>query len=226
MRKDWFSIGFLLLLAFGIGGVVASVAVPVRNSLLLKQTHHDLRWIGMALHRYHDEQGAFPPVVVRDGEGVAIHSWRSLIEPQMAAIVETPDDFTSYEMSEPWNSPGNSNTSSRHRFGSHPYQFLAIVGPQAAWRADGTRQLTEFTDGPRATVLVIGLRRTGVDWHEPRDAAFDGNLIHLDGRPLDLTQDVFLLTADGMVRYHKDGLPAEILAAMITIAGGETVTEW
>ncbi|MFK5282099.1 DUF1559 domain-containing protein, partial [Lacticaseibacillus paracasei] len=68
-----FLIGFVALLAYGIQ--------ESRRHLILVQTHQDLKWIGIALHRYHDQHGHFPPVVELDSSGSPMHSWRAIIQP-------------------------------------------------------------------------------------------------------------------------------------------------
>ena len=43
----------------------------------------NLRAIGLALHRYHDDYGAFPPAVLTDEDGEPLHSWRVLVLPYL-----------------------------------------------------------------------------------------------------------------------------------------------
>ena len=100
-RKNW-----LVAIFFGGIGICACVLVVnvvagVRHGMMLKQTHNDLKWIVMALHDYHDAHGHFPPTVIRDDEGSAIHSWRSVIQDELRNVVKTEDRFDAYDLSQP-----------------------------------------------------------------------------------------------------------------------------
>ena len=226
IRKNWLVAAIAAILVVVALVLVVSIATKTHQQLIGKQTHNDLKWIGRALHQYHDRHGKFPPVAIRDEQGRPIHSWRSLIQRDLADVVETDDDFREYDLSQPWDSETNRNADTKHRFGNHPYQFLAIVGPNAAWDHQGTRSTADFADRG-GTALVIGVRNTGIRWGEPADAhVSDGGMLTVDGRNLDLTRDVFLLTADGAVRYARDGIPAAAWSALVTINAAETVPEW
>jgi hypothetical protein len=225
--KKWF-----LAICAGVLTIVGVVIVVnavggVRRSLVLKQTYNDLKWIGMALQQYHEIHGSFPPAVVRDANDNALHSWRSVIQTQLADIVRTSDDFRSYKFSEPWDCEANKRSDMGHRFGTHPYQFIALVGPNAAWSASGSRKLADFTDGSSNTALVVAVRNTGIRWSEPVDAVVtESGTLSVNGHPVDLLNDVFVLTADGAVRYAGHGLPNDTLSALLTIKGGDTVGGW
>ena len=213
-----------------IGILSAAVVVTYltwRPALIGMQTHNDLKWISLALQNYHDVYDSYPPAVVRDDDGNAVHSWRSVIGPYLKAIVETRDNFDAYDLLEPWNSETNLQADTLHRFGNHPYQFLAIVGPHAAWRQSGVRQHSEFTDGTADTVMIIGVEKTDVRWHEPRDAIVnDAGVLTIDGREIPRSDIRFVLTADGSARYVGGTLGEHDLKAMLTIDGSEQVREW
>lgn len=227
IRKNWIIAICLAALAVLAGVLVVNGIANIRRSLLLKQTHNDLKWIVMALHSYHDTHGRFPPAVLRDGNGNPIHSWRSLIRGEMANIVETADRFDSYDLSQPWDSQTNQQSISDHRFGTYPYQILAVVGPNAAWRADGTRSLSEFKDGTGNTILLIAVRNTGAPWHQPVDAMVsDSGRLSVNNRELDLSTDVFVVTADGSVRYAPNGIAPNTMSALLTINAGDEVADW
>lgn len=223
IRKNW--IIAICLAAFGV--LVVNVVANVRRSLLLKQTHNNLKWVVMALHNYHETHGSFPPAVLRDGNGNPVHSWRSLIQGEMANIVETEDRFGSYDLSQPWDSQANEQSISDHRFGTHPYQILAVVGPRAAWRADGTRSLSEFNDDTGNSILLIAVRNTGVAWHQPVDAVVsDSGTLSVNNRELNLSTDLFVVTADGSVRYIENGIADDAMSALLTINAGDAIADW
>jgi hypothetical protein len=181
------------------------------------QTSNDLKWFGMAIHRYYKEHGSYPPATVQYENSALTHSWRSVLQHHLSKAVETKDDFDAYDFNEPWNSPANLDTAKNHRFGDHWYQFLAVTGPDTAWG----KKTSEITDGTANTVLVIGIRNSGVSWNEPKDFVFDGKNLTLDGQPIQLSKDVFVLQADTSVDYFADGIPNNKLKPLLTANGGD-----
>ena len=145
----------------------------------------------------------------------------------MANAVETGEDFRSYDFSQPWNSEANEESQNRHRFGTHPFQFLAVVGPHAAWSFEGSRTLKDFKDRKSSTLMVIAMQPRTVRWHEPHDAQVceDGTL-EVNGVPLDLSGALFVLMADGSVSSLPHGISQMELLPWLTIDADDAVTEW
>ena len=227
IRKNWLVAIFLGGMGICACVLVVNVVAGIRHGMTLKQTHNDLKWIVMALHDYHDAHGHFPPTVIRDDDGSAIHSWRSVIQDELRNIVETEDRFDAYDLSQPWDAPTIRAASSQHRFGSHPYRILAVVGHNAAWHPTRTRSMADFADGTRNTVLLIAVRNSDCAWHEPVDAVVNASgKLTVNNEELDLSSDVFLVTADGTVHSAANGVPTEILSALLTINAGDTVGDW
>jgi hypothetical protein len=59
--------------------------------------------IGIALHSYHNEHGALPPLYTVDEEGKPLHSWRVLILP----YIEQQELYRQIRKDEPWDSEHN-----------------------------------------------------------------------------------------------------------------------
>jgi hypothetical protein len=199
-------------------GVSANEA---RKSLKLKQAHNDLRWIGLALHQYHETYGCFSSPVVYDDTGKPMHSWRSLIQPQLAFTGVNDEGFAMQRFDEPWNNPHNLAAAKANRFNRQDYSFLAIVGPEAVWQEDGSRRVRDFKDGPPKTILIVGIKNIEVGWHEPCDLTFDGKKLRLerDGqkRRIDLSKfQWFALFADGRVSVMGEGMAETDIKALIT----------
>jgi hypothetical protein len=227
-RKDWLALGGACwICAIAIWAFAYAIWLG-REQLRITTYHHDLKWIGMALHQYHDLHGSFPPVVVRDEDGTALHSWRSLIQPQLFEIHRDGQRSETYSLSEPWDSSQNQQSLKDHRFGRHRCQFLAVVGEHAAWQPDGVRRLREFTDGTSQTILVIAVRDSGIPWNQPTDAVVtDAGTLTVNGRPLDVAGvEVFVLKADGTVSFFKRGIEQTLLRALLTIDAGDSVTDF
>jgi hypothetical protein len=132
---------------------------------------HILRHIGMALLCYHDRYGAFPPAVVRDEAGRAMHSWRVLILP----FVEEEYLYRQYDFSQPWDSPHNrkllettprifrcSQIATRSP-GQTP--FLAVVEPSGSWSIERVGVPARSALVP----LVLEVPSKAVAWTEPVD---------------------------------------------------------
>lgn len=66
----------------------------------------NLRQISIALQKYHETYGSFPPAYVCDQAGKPMHSWRVLILPYLGE----EKLYAKYNISEPWDSPGNHET--------------------------------------------------------------------------------------------------------------------
>jgi hypothetical protein len=69
-----------------IGGLVLfAVLLPVvrsaRESARREQCKDNLKQIGLALQRYHDAFGCFPPAAIVDRQGKPTLSWRVAILP-------------------------------------------------------------------------------------------------------------------------------------------------
>lgn len=75
----------------------------IRNAAGRAMCNNNLKQIGLALHRYHDVHGTFPPLYTVDEEGKPLHSWRVLILPYL----ESDALYRSIRLDEPWDSEHN-----------------------------------------------------------------------------------------------------------------------
>ena len=196
--------------------------IQVRRTVELMKAHNDLKWVIMTLHAYHDKHEHFPLAVEIDEQGQPMHSWRTIIEPFLDSS-NSRSMLNSYDFKQRWDSESNNASIQQHPLGHIPFQFLAVVGPHAAWNRDGPRKIADFKDGTANTIMLIGIRDSGIAWNEPYDAVFDGKDILVNGRPLELNQKIFAAFADGSVRY---GVYRHDMAALFTIDAGDTVPEW
>ncbi|MCA8992545.1 MAG: DUF1559 domain-containing protein [Planctomycetaceae bacterium] len=205
----------------GVALLVTPALFDMSNTLKLMGTHNDLKNFVVALSSYHDVYGSFPAVVTSTDDGTQIHSWRSVIlRHEFPGMTDSV-----YDLSQPWNSSHNLDAGRRHRHGRCDFQPLAVLGPCAAWQEQVTRSYADLTDGASNVVMAIAVRGSGVDFHEPKDLVLREDELTLDGQQLDTSQELFLLLADGSVRYYSDGIPKEVLYPMLTIDGGEKV-DW
>lgn len=204
---------------------------------------NNLKNLGLALHNYHDTYKTFPPAIIRDSSGRPHLSWRTLVLP----FVEPYPLYNNYKLDEPWDSPHNKSLlsgnvevfrcpSRRSGIGKPTTTYVAVIGPNTAWRSDGTVvSARDFTDGMSNTILLVEIKEAGIHIFEPRDLSLDqmtttinspvGQGISSDHRFKAESLGVHVLMADGTVRWLPNNVPPEVIHAMLTINGGEKIIE-
>lgn len=193
-----------------------------------------LHQLGIGLLNYVDKHGALPPVVVSDSDGQAIHSWRTLILPE----VEEQTLYSRFTLDEAWNNQGNFQLSQtpltvfqcpdERGIGPYDTSYVAVIGPGTAWRRDRGVKLSEITDGAANTILLVEMPKSGIKWAKPQD-------LDLNDLPQGITQQNLLQSlachhsgfnavfADAHVEFIPSTIPWQDFMALLTIAGGETV---
>lgn len=184
----------------------------------LSECKNNLKQLGFALHNYHDVYKSFPPAIVRDKNARPHLSWRTLLLP----FAEQGAMSDEYRLDEPWNSPHNKNLppssievfrcpSNRTDFGKPTTNYVAVIGPNTAWRSDGTVvSIQDFTDGVSNTILLVETKEAGIHLFEPRDLSLDqmtlsinspvGQGISSDHRLKTESLGIHVLMADGTVK--------------------------
>ena len=210
--------------------VLAGMLMPAINSAEGVHGHetcvNNLYQIALALQEYHHANGCFPPVYTSDKHGKPMLSWRVLILPYM----DCEQVYAMYNLTEPWDGPTNKKASALHLRGfacpSDPItnasdasqtNYVAVVGPNAAWWKDRPRKLADFGGEAAHTIMIVEVADSGISWAEPRDLPLeaigaadarslpppmlskhgqdDGFLFTYDYSPL-----VYVAMADGSVR--------------------------
>jgi type II secretory pathway pseudopilin PulG len=96
-----------LLVVLGVIAILIALLLPMRRSAgeasRRSMCSNNLKQIGIALHNYADEYGAFPPAYTVDAEGKPLHSWRTLILP----FIEQGPLYEKIDLSKPWDDPAN-----------------------------------------------------------------------------------------------------------------------
>lgn len=203
------------------------------------QCKNNLKQFGLAFQNYHEAFGSFPPAVVHDASGRAVHSWRTALLPYL----ELAPLFDSYRWQEPWNGSGNNKllTSNVEVFScpeppidKHPpnTSYLAIVGANTAWRSDGTTvRLSDITDDHSSTILLVEVQNSGIHIFEPRDLSIDQMPLTINpksGQGISSRHypgGANALMVDGTVKWLTNDLSPDVLHAMLTINGGEKIIE-
>jgi hypothetical protein len=180
---------------------------------------------------YEEDHGTLPPAYIADESGKAMHSWRVLLLPYLGY----DELYSLYDFSEAWNGPNNSRLAEMmppvyrcpgYR-GSHRYttSYVAVVGPETAWRGDKGVPLGEVTDYGSETVLIVEVADSDINWMEPRDMSFEQALA---GVNVDMRHGISSYHRGGAFcgflygsAFLRDGTPPETLKALLTISGGE-----
>ena len=233
--------GYAVMLLFCLCGVCVLPAFSsAREAARRGQCSNQLKQIALALHNYYDLYQAFPPAMIRDENGRALHSWRVLILPFM----EEQGLYKKYRFDEPWDGPNNrlllaemprvyACPSNRRTgaTGQTATSYVAVVGPGTAWPNDRGRRFREFTDGTSNTLLVLETHGPPIPWMEPRDLSFEDAVAVLSApEPNDyghVHQGFFYDTSYGRNAALADGavhflgfLPPEMAASLIGIDNG------
>jgi hypothetical protein len=136
---------------------------------------NNLKYIGLALHNYHDQYGCLPPAYVADEQGRPMHSWRVLILP----FLELGDIHAQYNFDEPWDGPGNRRLLTmkvpsvfqcpEDTASPTATSYVVVVGPDTMWPGSTSGKFADIADGTSNTLMVVEVAESGIHWMEPRD---------------------------------------------------------
>lgn len=190
--KVWLAvIGFavLLMVLLVMGGRI--LAGMIRAKMQQDQCAGQLHKIWVALDNYFNEYGEYPPAVVRDKNGAAMHSWRVLVLPFLGQQEEQL--YKEYHFDEPWNGPHNRELAEAMpqvygcpcdaaAFVSSHTSYLAVIDGATANFATEPENPDVNKPPPKAGApakpktpfLVVEVAESGISWLEPRDFVLGG----------------------------------------------------
>lgn len=226
-----------VLMVLCIGGlVVALLLTPVRTvheAARRSTCRNNLKQLSLALHNYVEMYGTLPPAYTTDANGKPLHSWRTLILPQM----ELGRLYESIDLTKPWDDPVNAEacqtivpgyqcpSSVTDPAKNNHTTYLAVVTPNSCFRAGKSVSLSEIADGTSNTLMVIEVdTEHAVPWMAPVDA--DEQLVMSIGPESELAHSggVNAAFVDGSVHFlMTDDLSATDRRALISIAGNDNV---
>jgi hypothetical protein len=202
------------------------------------ECQNNMREVAQAILSYQNAKGHLPPPYVADKNGNPLYSWRVLLLPYL----ERRDIYDQWKFDEPWDSSNNKPLSDvylelfRCPSDSHeePRQsltnYVAVVGPGTAWEEDTKLNTANFKDGAGNTLLLVEIKDSDIHWAEPRDLNFSTMAMtinpakgpgiaskHPGGAPV-----VF---ADKRVTFIREDTTPDVLKALLTRDGGETVSK-
>jgi hypothetical protein len=193
------------------------------------RSSNNLKQIGLALHNYHDANGAFPSAAAyHDNNGKPLLSWRVAILP----YVEEQALYQQFRFNEAWDSKHNKTllakmpkifapTIQGKPAKANTTYYQVFTGPDAPFdpKAKFGPRIRTITDGTSNTAMVVEAGEA-VEWTKPVDLVYDAKkpLPKLGGLFAEGFHVVFF---DGSVRQVGRKAQDAPLRAMITPAGGE-----
>lgn len=200
------------------------------------QCNGHLKQLGVALHNYHSQNGCFPPPYIADESGNPMHSWRVLLLPYMGC----QDLYDRYRFDEPWNSPHNRELernmppvlrcpSAQSKSGNTNTSYVAVIGPGLLFDPARVNRIADVANGLSNTIAIVestGPQGAGIPWMAPADLDLDTMNPVINGIPGPAIASTHahgagILTADGAAHFIKEGISAQTLRAMLTIAGDD-----
>jgi hypothetical protein len=166
-------------------------------------------------------------------DGRPWHSWRVLLLPYLGQ----QELYDAYDFSEPWDGPDNRKLAKRmpelyafhgaYRPGNTTANYLAVVGPETVWPGSQTVTSEDVSDGWSTTILLVENLGSDVHWMEPRDLTFaDADFAVHNPRGISSPhEEPAVVTLSGSPWQVNKELTAETLRALLTIQGGERLTE-
>jgi hypothetical protein len=232
-RKYWIiGLGTLGLVIFGFvaySSIVFLLSTPAFRNLQdvrnRSMSMNNLKKIALALNAYAATHGTYPPAIVYDGKGVAMHSWRVLILRELGEH----SLYSQYNFNEPWDSEVNLAVATKcpsvyvcpNSLSNSECSYFLVVGGNTVFPNGPPLGPEEITDGTRNTILVAEAMNATHEWTKPIDIVYGGNsAIKLGGNH---KGGIAASTADGTPLWIPDNTPSTLLDSMITPNGGEQV---
>ena len=196
----------------------------------------NFRELALAIHNYYDTHKIMPPAYTIDEKGNKLHSWRVLLLPYLGY----EDIYSQIRLDEPWNSEYNKQFNDMvlpvfqcHEiaFADHPKPvttYAAIVGREGVFEENGKQiGFIDIRDGMSNTLLFVE-RATPVNWMEPTDITFDeavkGVGVSANGIAAPHQGGGNCAFCDGSTRFLPADIKPEVLRAVLTRSGGESVS--
>jgi hypothetical protein len=202
----------------------------MRQSAQRSHSMNNLKQIGLAMHNYLDTHGHFPPAASTDKAGKPLLSWRVLILP----YIEQDHLYKQFHLDEPWDSEHNKKLIAqmpsifasplRGKLPAGSTTYLVPTGASTIFRDATGSKINVIADGTSNTILGFDASAAAaVPWTKPDDWTYDPMAKDPLAGFLSEKEETITLFADGSVQVLAPKIKPEMLKAMLTADGGETV---
>jgi hypothetical protein len=194
------------------------------------RSQNNLKQIGLAMHNYHDTNGAFPTPANYGKGDKPLLSWRVHLLPYL----DQDALYKEFHLDEPWDSDHNKKLIARMPdvFRSSTDKklakdgkttYLVPLGKETMFPGGKGVRIADITDGTSNTIMVLDAAdEKAVTWTKPDDLEIDPKA-PAKGLAARFNDTFLLGFADGSVRGLKKDIDKDTLWALFTIAGGEVV---
>ncbi|MBX3412752.1 MAG: DUF1559 domain-containing protein [Pirellulales bacterium] len=225
-----------------VAGILIALLLPAvqaaRAAAQRSTCRNNLKYLGLAMHNYHETYGSFPPPYLADANGKPMHSWRVLLLP----FLDAADLYARYDFNEPWDGPHNQQLaaempevfrcpSAMNSSDPMTTNYVAVVGPGYLFDANRVNRYADVLDGLSQTIALVessGPFGANIHWMSPEDIPAERLPPTLNSPPgpaiaSQHLRGVNMLMGDASIYFIQDDLPASELRAMLTIWGREPV---
>jgi hypothetical protein len=202
----------------------------VEQAVARSHSRNLLKQVLLAFHNHHDQHMSFPAAFNVDPNGRPLLSWRVHLLP----LVNEKSLYDRFHLNEPWDSEHNKtliplipkaycgfNEPDLVKEGRT--RILVPIGPGMAFEGKDPLHFRDFLDGTSNTLMAVTVEPSAaVIWTKPDDLVVDPKmpLKNLSGPQADSFTAAF---ADGSAREFKVTIAADVLNALFTRKGGESL---
>ena len=205
-------------------GLLLPAVQSAREAARRMESSNNLKQIMLAMHNYEAAYRKLPAQAILDADDKPLLSWRVAILP----FLDQQQLYNEFHLDEPWDSPHNIKLLDRMpSFFQNPSNppapgmttYLVPMGEGVGLGSSGI-SFRNMTDGTSNTIAVVDVNpELGVPWTKPDDFDINQvdllNLLRFEGSNVGFF--------DGSVRFLSSSIDLELLEAMMTYAGGETI---